>query len=246
MLGVIINTVTVLLGSLGGIIFRKNISERISSAALKTVGLAVLIIGALGAINSGNSLSQAFTNDKGQGSIILVLSLFLGTVIGTLIDLDDKINRLDAKLNRTIKSKAQGDNIPAAFFSASLLFCVGAMSILGSISAGLHGDNSILIVKSIIDFVSSMVLASSMGVGVALAGLTVLVYQGSIALLSQFIAPYVTTEMIYSLSFVGNALIVALALNMLGTTKFKLANMLPSLFLPILFCLIISWVPIFQ
>lgn len=246
MLGVIINTVAVLLGGFGGVIFRKNISEKISSAALKSVGLAVLIIGTLGAINAGNTLSQAFANDKGQGSIILVLSLFLGTVIGTLLDLDDKINRLDAKLNQVFKAKAQGDNIPAAFFSASLLFCVGAMSILGSISAGLYGDNNILIVKAIIDFVAALVLASSMGVGVALAGLSVLIYQGGIALLSQFIAPFVTTEMIYSLSFVGNTLIMALALNMLGITKFKLANMLPGVFLPILFCLIISWVPIFQ
>lgn len=246
MVGVIVNSIAAFIGGTLGLIFRNHISDKLSKAAIKAVSLCVLYIGISGSVSSGNNLSSCLTNDRGQGTIILVLSLVLGTVLGTALDLDEKLNRLGQDVSKLLPFHEDGNNVANGFVSASLLFCVGAMTLMGCINSGLYGDNQLLYIKSVIDFIAAIALASSLGVGVVLSGFFVLVYQGLLVVLSTLIAPYLTPLMIYSMSLVGNVLIIGLGLNVLGVTKLKLTNMTPAVFLPIIFCLIIQLAPAFQ
>lgn len=246
MFGVIVNTIAAFFGGTIGLVFRNRISEKLSSSAMRCVALCVLYIGISGAINAGNDFTQCLINNRGQCSIILVLSMVLGTLLGTCLDLDGKLNKLAEKISKLIPTKEADNTVANGFISASLLYCVGAMTIIGCLNSGLYGNNQLLFVKSVIDFIAAIALASSLGFGVVLAGLSVFTYQGLLVLLSRVIAPYLSTLMIYSISLVGNVLIIGLGLNVLGVTKLKLTNMTPAVFLPILFCLIISWVPFFQ
>ena len=246
MVGVIVNAIAAFVGGSLGLIFRNHISKKISDAAIKCVALCVLYIGISGSISSGNNLSSCLVNDRGQGAILLVLSMVLGTVIGTALDLDAKLDKLGQAVSKLLPKHEDGHSVANGFVSASLLFCVGAMTLMGCINSGLYGDHQLLYIKSVIDFIAAIALASSLGVGVVLSGFFVLGYQGLLVILSTLIAPYLSDLMIYSMSLVGNVLIIGLGLNVLGVTKLKLTNMTPAVFLPILFCLIIQLVPVFQ
>lgn len=227
MLGVIVNTLTVILGTILGILFRKFLPQKLGDAVMKGIALCVLYIGISGML-------------EGTNPIITILSIACGAIIGTLIDLDKWFNRFaDFLQNKLIKKKESGGStIAEAFVSSSLLFCVGAMTIVGSLDAGLRGDNSTLYAKAVLDGISSVFFASSLGFGVLLSALTVLVYQGAIVLLAGVLQTVLTNEFIIAeMTCVGSLLIIALGLNMLGITKLKVMNYLPAIFFPILFCL---------
>ncbi len=230
--GSIVNCLTVILGSAVGLLvgrFMKNGSEegimkQIADALMKGVGLCVLLIGISGAIQTQNIL-------------IVILSIVIGAVVGTLCRLDTGIE----KLGSFIENKVGGrfGNVAQGFVSASLLFCVGSMAIVGSLNSGLSGDHTMLYTKSLLDMISAFVFASTLGVGVVFSAVMVLIYQGSITLLAAWVAPLLNTVTVTEMSAVGSLLIIGLALNMLGITKLKVMNYIPAIFVPILLCLII-------
>ena len=227
MLGVFVNTLTVILGTVIGILFRKFLPQRLGDAVMKGVALCVLYIG----------ISEML---EGTNAIIAILSMACGAIVGTLIDIDKWFNRfadfLQTKLARK-KKEGASSTLAEAFVSSSLLFCVGAMTIVGSLDAGLRGDNSTLYAKAVLDGISSIFFASSLGFGVLLSAATVFVYQGALVLLAGVLQSVLTNEFIIAeMTCVGSLLIIALGLNMLGITKIKVMNYLPAIFFPILFC----------
>lgn len=225
MLGTLVNTAAVLVGSCIGLLFRKGLPERFGQVIMKGLGLCVMYIGIKGAL-------------KGENEIIAILSIAVGAVIGELLRLDERLEKLGGWIERKCKKREDDKtSVTEGFVSASLLFCVGAMTILGSLESGISGDHSTLFLKSILDFTCSIIYASTLGYGVIFSAATVLVIQGSITLLAGWIAPVLTETVILEMSCVGSILIIGLALNMLGITKLKTMNYVPAIFLPLLFCL---------
>lgn len=216
MLGVIVNTITVILGSSIGLIFKKGIPERVSSAIMKGIGLCSLYIGISGSL-------------KGQNTLILIISMVIGIAIGTLIDIDDKITRLGNYVERKYNKGSGEVSISKGFVTASLLFCIGAMTIVGSLNAGLTGDNEMLFTKSTLDLFSSAMLSVSLGIGVMFAAAFVFIFQGAIVLLASFLAPVLTDAAIAEMICAGSVMIIGLGLNLLDITKLKIANMLPAI-----------------
>ena len=232
MIGVFVNVATVLLGSLVGLLFRKGIPERISKAMMLAIGLCTLYIGIDGAL-------------EGSNTIVLILSMVIGTLIGTLIDIDDKINRIGQFIERKMKKEGEKTSIAEGFMTASLLFCVGAMTIVGSLNAGLTGDNTLIFTKSILDLISSCLLASTLGVGVMFAAIFVLVVQGGLVLLAGLLQGVLTDQaLIAEITCAGSVMIIGLGLNILGITKLKVANFLPALLLVPIFYRLIQLLPI--
>lgn len=217
MLGVIVNTVAVIIGSLLGLLFKKGISEKVNAAVMVGVGLCVIYIGIDGMLSGTNPL-------------IAVVSIVIGVIIGTVINIDRGLNRIGDKLSARI-SKGTNSSFTQGFVSASLLFCVGAMAIMGSITAGLTGDNSTLYTKSILDFISSIMLSSTFGIGVIFSAIPLFIYQGAIALCSGFLEPVLTEGAIAAITCVGSIIIMGLGLNLTGISKFKIANFLPAIIL---------------
>ena len=223
MIGVFVNVATVLLGSAVGLLFRKGIPERISKALMLAIGMCTIYIGIDGAL-------------EGSKTIVLILSMVFGTLIGTLIDIDDKINRVGLFIEKKMKRGDDHSSIAEGFMTASLLFCVGAMTIVGSLNAGLTGDNTLLFTKSILDLISSCLLASTLGIGVMFAAIFVLVVQGGLVLLAGLMQNVLTDQaLIAEITCAGSVMIIALGLNLLGITKLKVANFLPALLLVPLF-----------
>ena len=232
MIGVFVNVATVLLGSLVGLLFRKGIPERISKAMMLAIGLCTLYIGIDGAL-------------EGSNTIVLILSMVVGTLIGTLIDIDDKINRIGQFIERKLKKEGEKTSIAEGFMTASLLFCVGAMTIVGSLNAGLTGDNTLIFTKSILDLISSCLLASTLGIGVMFAAIFVLIIQGGLVLLAGLLQGVLTDQaLIAEITCAGSVMIIGLGLNILGITKLKVANFLPALLLVPLFYRLIQLLPI--
>ncbi len=215
------NTGTVILGSLIGLLLRKGISKKIGDSVMLAMSLCVAFIGITGAI-------------KGTNTIVIIISMLIGALIGESVDIDRHINRFGDAIERKVGS-GHG-SVSQGFVSATLLFCVGSMTVLGSLESGLTGNHSTQLAKSLLDFVSSMIYASSLGIGVTLAAGSVLVIQGGITLLAGFIEPLLSPAVITEMTAVGSILIVGLALNMMGVTRFKLMNYIPAIFLPMLLC----------
>lgn len=221
MLGVLANTIAVLIGSAVGLLFKKGIPEKYSNAVMTGIALCTVYIGVSGSL-------------KGENTIVLIVSMALGAVAGTLLDLDGGLNRLGQYVEKKFNKGGTG-KIAQGFITASLLFCVGAMTIVGSLTAGLTGDNEMLYTKSVLDLISASMLSVSLGIGVMFSAVFVLVFQGAIALMAGFLEPVLTTAAINEIICAGSLMILALGLNMLGITKIKVANYLPALvFAPIL------------
>ena len=224
MLGTIVNTIAVIIGAGIGMFLKKGIPEKLADTMMKGLGLCTLFLGISGSLD-------------GQNSLILIISIVAGALIGEGIDLDVKLNQLGQWLENKFKSK-DGSKVSIAegFVSASLLFCVGAMTIVGSLQSGLQGNHEMLFNKSMLDFVAAIIFASTMGVGVMLSAAFVLVYQGAITLLAQWVAPVLSDVVIAEMNCVGSVIIIGIALNLLGITKLKVMNYVPAIFIPILLC----------
>ncbi len=222
--GAIVNFITVVAGTLVGLVAGKFLNERIRTATMNAVALIIIGIAVPGLMNSSKPL-------------VPILSLVVGTVIGEALDIDRAVNRLGDKLQTKFQGKGK---ITEGFVTGTLVFAVGAMTVMGSLDSGLKNDHSVLIAKSVIDGISSVVFASTMGIGVAFAGVSVLLIEGGIALLASLAATFagtlLTEVVINEITFVGSLLILGISGNLLGLTKLKLLNMMPALFLPLLFC----------
>lgn len=233
MLGTLVNTAAILAGGGIGLLLKKGLPEKLADALMKALGLCTLYIGISGCL-------------AGKNTLVLILSMVFGTLIGELLDLDGKIKRLGSFLenqfqkNRADEAGKTGrTSLAEGFVTASLLFCVGAMAIVGSLQSGLSGQHETLFAKSVLDFTAAIVFASSLGAGVLLSSGLVLLYQGSITLLARLLKPFLTEPVIAEMNCTGNVIIIGLALNMLGITKLKVMNFVPAILLPVVVCLLL-------
>lgn len=247
LIGTTVNALAIVLGSLSGLLLRHltglgsrtapadgqpTVGERLQDIIMKGVALCVLYIGVDGML-------------EGDNTLVAILSMVFGAVIGELLDLDAKMQSLGQWLQRQVSGLFHGSdvNVSEGFVTACLLFCVGAMAIVGSLEDGLTGDHSTLFAKALLDGISSIVFASSIGVGVAFSAVAVFLYQGTIALLASFLSPLLGAEIITEMTCVGSILILALSLNMLGLTRIKVMNLVPACLMPILLMNLMGLVP---
>ena len=220
-----INMATVLVGSLIGIFFRNRIKEKYIQTIFAAIALCTAAIGVMSAIKTNNI-------------IIVIVCLVIGTVIGEALRIDDRIENAGTWLNgKLFRGREGSSRFAEGFVSASILFCVGSMTIMGSLEAGIRGDYSIILAKSVLDFISSMAFGAAMGIGVTFSVFFILIYQGGITLLAGLAAPYLSEMVVTEMSAVGGVMLMGMAVNMLELSdkRIRLANMLPAIFLPILY-----------
>lgn len=216
MLGVLINVATVIIGSTVGLIFKKGISEKYTDAVMKGIGLCTLMIGVQGTL-------------KGENQLVAIIAMVLGAIVGTAVDIDSKLNGVGNLLSKKLKKDGDKVSIAEGFVTASLLFCVGAMTIIGSLESGLKGDHTTIITKSILDLFSSCMLSASLGIGVIFAAIFVFVFQGGLVLAAGLLEPLLSGSAVAEITCVGSLMIMALGFNLTGIAKFKVANYFPSL-----------------
>ncbi|MBE6679230.1 MAG: DUF554 domain-containing protein [Ruminococcaceae bacterium] len=231
--GSIINAVLIIAGALAGLVFKKILSDRLKDTLLQAVGLIVIFVGI------GGAVSAALTYEDGafgtKDTLIMILAMVLGTVIGELINIEKQLERFGAFCQKKLVKENAKSTFAEGLVTASLIFVVGAMAVVGALDNGIRGDDSTLVAKGVIDCITSVVLASTLGIGVMFSAVPVFVYQGAIALLGVYIEPFLTSAVISQMSFTGSILIFAIGVNMLGFVKIKVGNMLPAIFMPILF-----------
>lgn len=222
MLGTIVNSVVVIIGCLIGLVVKGRLKSNISSTIMSGLGLCVLYIGVSGAL-------------KGENTLLMIICIVVGALIGELLDIDKWLNNLGKIIEQRInKGNKSNVSISEGFVSASLLFCVGAMAIVGSLESGLRGNHDTLFAKSLLDGVTSIILTSSLGIGVIFSSVTIFIYQGAITLGSGLLANVLSESVINNITAVGSLLIIGLGLNVLGVTKIKVANLLPAVIIPLL------------
>lgn len=223
MTGTIVNTLAIIAGGAFGLLLHKGLPERIAEAVMGGLGLCVLYIGISGCL-------------QGQNTMVVILSMVIGILIGEGIDLDAKLNHLGHMIELKFRQEGQKVSVAEGFVTASLLFCVGAMAIVGSLQSGLTGNHEMLFTKSMLDGVAAVIFASTLGIGVLFSAVFLFLYQGSITLLAGLAAPFLGDAVVAEMACVGSLLIIGLALNMLKITKLKVMNYVPAIFLPIILC----------
>ncbi len=243
--GVFVNTAAILIGCAVGLIFKKGIPEKFGSAVTAAVGLCVLFIGISGTLKTVSSV-DAQTGEitiQSANTLVMILAMVIGGILGTAWNLDDKINRLGGFVEKRFhKKEGKNGSVAQGFVNATLLFCIGAMAITGPIESALNGDHSTLFAKSVLDGINAMIFTTSMGMGVFFSAVPVFLYQGIIAVLAYFAgAAFLTDAMNVQIIAVGSLIIIGLSLNLLGITKIKVANFLPAVFLAPFFQLLFTY-----
>ena len=249
--GVLVNTAAIILGCLAGLIFKRGIPEKFSSAVSTGVGLCVLFIGISGTLKTITSVNTQTGESVvySVNTLGMILAVVLGAITGTALDLDGKMLRLGNYVEKKVNQKQEKTvSIAQGFVHATLLFCVGAMAITGPIESALNGDHSTLFAKAVLDGVTAVIFTTSMGIGVLFSAPAVLLYQGGIAILAYFAgSAFLTDAMNVQIIATGSLVIVGLALNLLNITKIKVANFLPAIFfapiLQLLFTWLSRWIP---
>ncbi len=221
MIGTLVNTGTIALGSIVGSIAKKNIEDRYQERMLQGVGLVALSLGMTWIVKN-------LTNSKSP--LLFVASIVIGAFIGEWLDFDSKVNKLSDKYSGiNEKSLVEG------LVTAVLLFCIGTLSILGPIESAINQDNTLLFTNAILDGFTSMILASTFGIGIILSGAILFAWQGTIYMSAGFLAPYVTPEIMGEISIIGGILILSTGMNILKIAKIKTLNLLPSLIVPVIY-----------
>lgn len=222
MIGTIANALAIIAGGIAGLIFKNAIPEKISQALLKATGLAVIGIG----IN----LMLA-----GENFTLLIISMVIGTIIGELIDIEGKLDRFGAFIESKMKNKE--GNVALGFVTCTLVYCVGSMAIVGSIQSGLTGNHEILFSKAVLDGITAITFAATMGVGVVLSGICVFVYQGIITMLASLMQSLLSTVVVNEMTAIGGVIIMGIGLNFIVANRMKVGNFLPAIFIPIIYYL---------
>jgi len=222
MLGTIVNCAAITLGCFAGLIIKGKIPEKVSKTIMNGLALCVIYIGISGAL-------------EGKDTMQMIICIAVGALVGEVIDIDKALIKLGDYFESKVRKRNDKVSISEGFVTASLLFCVGAMALVGSLESGLQGDYTTLFAKSILDGISSVIFASTLGIGVILSVGTVFIYQGAITLSAGLLSGVLSLSVITNMSAVGSLLIIGLGLNMLGMTKIKVANLLPAVFIPIIF-----------
>lgn len=218
MTGALVNAAAIVLGGLAGMLLRGGISEAMRKSVMQSMGLAVIVIALQMALQSRNG-------------VVLIVALAAGTALGVLLDLDGRIERFAARI--TARTGERFGDVGKGFVSASLIYCLGAMGIVGALSEGLTGDASTLFAKAMIDGATAIIFAASMGLGVLFSAIPVLLYEGAIALGASVLATFFTDAMLAEMNGVGGVLVLAIGFNMLEMTNIRIANLLPAIFVAI-------------
>lgn len=232
MFAFLVNACTVILGSIIGLIFKKLIKKETCDQVLKAMGIVVLIIGIVGVIenmitvNSGNLVSN--------GTLLLIMAIAIGTFIGEVLKIDKHMNDFGEKL----ENKLNKGKIAEGFITATLIYCIGSMSIVGSMESALGNPNTIYL-KSALDGITSIALASTLGIGVMLSSVSIIIYQGLLTLLFYFLGNFMPANFITSFSMVGYTMVAGIGFNFILRDKIKIANMLPSLLIVIIYHLLL-------
>jgi uncharacterized membrane protein YqgA involved in biofilm formation len=220
MLGTIVNTVAIVAGSLIGLLFKGSIPEKYSKTIMHGIGLAVILIGLKTALKTDNIL-------------IVIISLAIGSLIGELLCIEDRLERLGKWLGHLVSRDNEG--IANGFVTASLVYCVGAMAIVGSLESGLSGNHQTLFAKSLLDGIGSILFASTLGIGVLFSAVPVFMYQGAITLAASILKQFLIPDVVAQMSAVGGLLIMAIGISLLEIKKPKIGNMLPAIFIPLIY-----------
>jgi uncharacterized protein len=233
MLGTIVNAAAIIAGSLAGILLKGGIPERINDTVMKGLSLCVFFIGITGV--TGNS-----TNLSSNDVLLIIFSMVIGGVLGEIIDVDGRLKGFGDKMEE--KLKGRGGKVSEGFVTASLLYCVGAMAIVGSLESGLAGNHKTLFAKSVIDGVTAIVFSSTLGIGVMLSAVSVFIYQGAITLAASLLKGLLVASVIKIMTIVGSLLIIGISINMMGIGKVKVANLLPAVVVPIVYQIILGFI----
>lgn len=231
-LGTIVNVAAVIIAALLGMLFKGGIKEKYKNMIMAALGVSTMFIGASG------TLSEMFTISDGkisaQGSMLMFISLVIGGLLGELISIEDRLEHLGEWIKK--KVKAENDNkFVDGFVDATLVICIGAMAIMGSIQDGLTASHETLFVKSALDFFFVMIMASAMGIGTMFSAFPLGIYQGGITLAAGFISPYLSDSLVSNLSLVGSVMIFCIGVNFVFGKKFKVGNLLPALLGPVVY-----------
>jgi len=236
-LGTIVNVGAIIVGGIVGTMLKSGISERYKRIVMQGIGLSVLFIGISGSIKEmitiidGNKLDRQFI-------MLMIFSLVIGGLIGESLKIEKRLENVGVWFQSKISSK--GSSFSDGFVTASLVYCVGAMAIVGALEDGLMGNTSTLFAKSILDGVSAIIFAATLGIGVAFSAIPVFIYQGSITLLAGVVKPWLSDMVISQMSLVGGILIFAIGINLLEIKKINVGNLLPAVFIPVLYYILKS------
>ena len=225
-LGTIINVIAILAGGLIGTLFGKFLKESLQSTLVKSTGICVMFIGVSGALEKIMTVSDGKL--ASGGTLMMISSMAIGTLIGEIINIDGLIERFGEWLKKKT-GNAKDTSFVEGFVSASITVCVGAMTVVGSINDGLFGSYSILLVKSLLDFIIIIVMTSSVGKGCVFSAIPIAILQGGFTLAAKVIEPYMTDAALHNLSLVGSILIFCVGLNLLRKNSIRVANMLPAI-----------------
>lgn len=227
MIGTIVNVIAIVVGSILGFLVKGKLPERFQNIVIKGISLAVIMIG----------LQMALSVESTAGTLIVIFSLVIGGIIGELLEVENRLESLGQKIQKRFGSNdglfVQG------FVQSSLIYCVGAMAIMGAIQDGLNNDPSILFTKSLLDGTASIAFSATFGIGVMFSAIPVLVYQGSISLLSSWAQKILVPNTIAMMTATGGLLIMAIGINMLLEVKIKIGNLLPAIFVAIILAQIV-------
>lgn len=233
--GTLVNVVAIIAGGVVGTFVKKGLPDRFKNIIIQAIGMSTIMIGISGALQGMFKVVEGGKIERND-MMIMIFSLVIGGILGELIDIEEKLDRMGKGFQKRLSK--EGSSFSEGFVTASLLFCVGAMAIVGSLEDGLNGNANILFAKSTLDGVISIVFASTLGIGVAFSALPILVYQGGITLLAVWIKPWLTDPVITQMSLVGSVLIFCIGLNILEIKRIKVGNLLPSIFLPLVYYVI--------
>jgi uncharacterized protein len=224
LMGALVNAVVIVLGSVFGLLLGKGIPEKVTQTVMSGLALCVLYVGISGSL-------------KGENAVIVILSIVIGAAVGELLDFHARLQNFGDYLRSKMAVGHSDHSFTEGFVTCTLMFCVGAMAIVGALQSGLTGNNETLFAKAIIDGVFALIMATTLGIGVSFSAVSVLLYEGVLTLSAHAISGYLTTSVINEITCVGSLLIIGIALNMLGLTKLKIANFILAPFLPIIFYL---------
>lgn len=229
MLGTIVNALAIIAGSLLGLFFSKGIADNYREIIMNGVGLSVVLIGVKSALVSGDLM-------------VVIFSVILGAILGEFARIEARLEALGRFLEQKVAAKSSDTgSFARGFVTASLVFCVGSMAIVGSLESGLTGNHQTLFAKSVLDGVTSVIFASAMGLGVMFSGAAVFLYQGLITMSAVFMKNFLVPETISQMTSVGGLLIMAIGFNMLKITTIRVGNLIPGIFLPLIWFVLRGW-----
>ena len=238
-LGTIVNVAAVVAAGFIGVLVKGGIKERFQTTIMGVLGISTMFIGASG------TLQEMFTVENGsistQGTMLLVMSLIIGAVIGELLNIEAWLEKVGEWLKEKVKAK-NDNRFVDAFVNSTLVICIGAMAIVGSLQDGLTGDHSTLFVTAALDFPIILIFASTLGIGAVFSALPLGLYQGAITLFAGLISPYLSDTLISNLTLVGSAMIFAIGVNLAFGKKFKVGNFLPGLLVPVIYEIITKFI----